>query len=81
VNYSRQKTLVTQKFLDLTTGLQKVAAELIRYPGGYLRFSALVSLDCYEGDEVVEHYEDEGVFEQMYFARHIHEEPEVELEK
>jgi len=77
----RQKTLVTQKFLDLTTGAAKLVGELIRYPGGYLRFSALVSLDCYQGDEVVEHYEDEGVFEQMYFARQIHEEPELEQAK
>jgi hypothetical protein len=72
LTYSREKTLVSQKLLDLARGLQKVVAEIIRYPGGYLRFSGPVSLDCYEGSEVVEHYETTGVFEQMYFAREIH---------
>ena len=55
LTYSREKTLVSQKNLDLATGLQKVVAEIIRYPGGYLRFSGPVSLDRYQGDEVVEH--------------------------
>jgi len=44
---------------------------MIRYPGGYLRFEALVTLDRYKGGQVVEHHETEGVFEQMYFGRHI----------
>ena len=48
--------------------------KLIRYPGGYLRFSAAVSLNCYRGGLLVEHDEKAGVFEQMYFARTIHEE-------
>ena len=76
LTYSRQKTLVSQKLLDLATGLQKLAAEIIRYPGGYLRFSGPVSLDCYRGGEVVEHHEENGFFEQCYFARDIHEERE-----
>jgi hypothetical protein len=70
--YTRQKTLVSQKLLDLTSGIQKLAAELIRYPGGYLRFLALVSLDCYQGNEIVEHYEETGFFEECYFASEIH---------
>ena len=32
LTYTRQKTIVTQKFLDLTSGVQKLAAELLRYP-------------------------------------------------
>ena len=68
VTITRQKTLVTQRFLDFTKGWQKVVGELIRYPGGYLRFSALVSMNCYQGDQRIEHYEKTGVFEQMYFA-------------
>jgi hypothetical protein len=73
VTITRQKTLVTQRFLDFTKGWQKVVGELIRYPGGYLRFSALVSMNCYQGDQRIEHYEKTGVFEQMYFARKIPE--------
>ncbi len=73
LTYTRQKTIVTQKFLDLTTGVQKLVAELIRYPGGYLRFSGPVSLDCYQGGELVEHFEETGSFEECYQASEIHE--------
>ncbi len=73
LSFLRQKTLVSHKFLDLTSGMQKVLAEIIRYPGGYQRFSGLVSLDRYEDGEVVEHHEEIGFFEQAYFARQIHD--------
>ena len=72
LTYSREKTLVSQKNLDLASGLQKLLAEIIRYPGGYLRFSGPVSLDRYQGEEIVEHYEEPGSFEQCYFGREIH---------
>ena len=72
--YARHKTLVSQTVADYTSGLQKLVAEIIRYPLRYLRFSALVSLDRYQGDERSEHQEGPGVFEQMSFARHIHDE-------
>jgi hypothetical protein len=49
LNYSREHTLVSQKLLDFAKGLRKVVAEIIRYPGGYLRFSGPVSRDCYRG--------------------------------
>ena len=74
LTYSREKTLVSQTLIDVATGIQKVVAEMIRYPGGYLRFSAPVSFDHYEGDELIEHYEEPGSFEQTYFGRHLHEE-------
>ena len=74
LTYSREHTLVSQKLLDFAKGWQKVVAKIIRYPGGYLRFSGTVSLDCYKGGEVVEHYEEPGEFEQFYSAHHIHPE-------
>ena len=74
LTYARHKTLVSQTVADYTSGLQKLVAEIIRYPLRYLRFSALVSLDRYQGDKFAEHQEGPGVFEQMSFAHHIHEE-------
>jgi hypothetical protein len=71
MSYLRQKTMVSQKILDFAKGWQKTVGEIIRYPGGYLRFEALVTLDCYKGGQVVEHYEADGVFEQMYFGQKI----------
>ena len=52
--------------------MQKIVAELLRYPGGYLRFSGPVSLDRYQGGELVEHYEETGSFEECYQASEIH---------
>jgi hypothetical protein len=72
LTYARQRTLVSQKNIDFTSGLVKVVAELIKYPGGYLRFSGPLILDCYQGGEVVEHYEETGSFEECYFASEIH---------
>ena len=72
LSFARERTLVSQTLIDLTSGVKKVVAEMIRYPGGYLRFSGPVKLDCYQGDEVVEHYEETGSFEETYFAHHLH---------
>jgi hypothetical protein len=68
---TRERTLVSQKNIDIVTGVKKLVAELVRYPGGYLRFSGPVSLDRLEGDEVVEHYEGAGSFEQNYFGQEL----------
>ena len=45
---------------------------MIWCPGGYLRFSAPVTLDRYQGDEIVEHYQEPGFFGETYFAHHLH---------
>jgi hypothetical protein len=74
LTYTREKTLVSQTLIDLAKGAQKVIAEIIRYPGGYLRFSASIKMDHYEGDELIEHYEEPSTFEQTYFDRQLHEE-------
>jgi len=72
LTYTSEKTLVSQKNLDLATGVRKVLAQIIRYPGGYLRFSAPVSLDRYDGEHLVEHFEELGSFEQCYFGHEMH---------
>ena len=72
LTYKNERTLVSQKNLDLATGLRKVVAEIIRYPGGYLRFSGPVSLDRYQGEEVIEHVEELGSFEQNFYGHEIH---------
>jgi hypothetical protein len=75
LSFRREGTLVSQTLIDLTSGVKKLVAEMIRHPGGYLRFSGPVTLDRYEGDEVVEHYEEPGSFEETSFAHHLHGEP------
>ena len=72
LTFSRERTLVSQRMIDFTHGIQKLVAKLMRYPGGYLRFAGPVTLDQYEGDEVVEHWEDQGSFEECYWQHAIH---------
>jgi hypothetical protein len=72
LTFSRERTLVSQRIIDFTHGVQKLLAKLIRYPGGYLRFAGPVTLDRYEGGEVVEHWQDQGSFEQCYWQHTIH---------
>jgi hypothetical protein len=53
---------------------QKMLLKLIRYPGGYVRFAAATSLKCYQAGKLVEQCESTGAFEQIFYAREIHEE-------
>ena len=46
---TRQKTLVAYTWIDFAKGWEKELMKLIRYPGGYMRFLAATSLDCYRG--------------------------------
>ena len=71
---TRQKTLVAYTWIDFAKGWEKELMKLIRYPGGYMRFLAATSLDCYKAGERVEHYEKTGAFEQIFYQRKIHEE-------
>jgi hypothetical protein len=72
LTYTRERTLVSQKLVDLATGYQRIVAEIVRYPGGYLRFAGPVTLERYRGGELIERYEEAGSFEQSYFARELH---------
>jgi hypothetical protein len=71
---TRQKTLVDYTWIDFAKGWQKAMLKLIRYPGGYMRFAATTSLKVYRAGELVERYESTGAFEQIFYAREIHEE-------
>jgi hypothetical protein len=37
--FTRERTLVSRTLIDFTSGVKKLIAEMIRYPGGYLRFA------------------------------------------
>ena len=71
---TRQKTLVDYTWIDFAKGWQKSLLKLLRYPGGYMRFASTTSLNCYQEGNLVEHYENTGAFEQIFYAQEIHEE-------
>jgi hypothetical protein len=58
--------------VDILPRAARVVAKIIRYPGGYLRFTGPVSLDRYQDDKLVEHYEETGSFEQNFFGGELH---------
>jgi len=70
---TRQKTLVAYTWIDFAKGWQKPLLKLIRYPGGYMRFTAATSLKCYQAGQLVEQYESTGAFEEIFYKREIHE--------
>jgi hypothetical protein len=72
LTYRREHTLVSQTLIEFASGMQKLLAEIVRYPGGYLRFTGPVALDHYRDGEVVEHHEQLGSFEECYWQRTIH---------
>ena len=72
LSFRRERTLVSQTLIDFTSGVKKLVAEMIRYPGGFLRFSGPVTRHGYQGDDVVEHCKEPGSFEETYFAHHLH---------
>jgi hypothetical protein len=50
----------------------RLVAKVIRYPGGYLRFTGPVSQDRYQGGKLVEHHEETASFEQNFFGGELH---------
>lgn len=70
---TRKQTLVAYTWIDFAKGWQKPLLKLIRYPGGYMRFTATTSLKCYQAGQLVEQYEATGAFEQIFYKREIHE--------
>ena len=41
-------------WIDFAKGWEKELMKLVRYPGGYMRFLAATSLDCYKDGELVD---------------------------
>ena len=72
LTFRRERTLVSERLIDAATGIGKVVAELVRYPGGYIRFAGPVVLERYRGDELVERCEEAGSYEEMFLGREIH---------
>ena len=70
---TRQQTLVAYTWIDFAKGWQKPLLKLIRYPGGYMRFTAATSLKCYQAGNLVEQYESSGAFEEIFYKHEIHE--------
>jgi len=68
VTYTRHRDTATMKFLDEVKGPKKLAARLLGFDGAYLRFTGELRVEHYHGDEFLDGYADDALWELMYFG-------------
>jgi len=73
VTFTRHSDLTRNRFIDGVHGFKRLAAELVRFDGAYLRFTGELHIQRIVDDRVVEEYSDEAIWELMYFG-HAREE-------
>jgi hypothetical protein len=69
VTYTRHSDLAAEKFTDEMKGPRKVAAKLVGFDGAYLRFAGDLRIERYVGEDLVESYADDALWELMYFGK------------
>jgi hypothetical protein len=68
VSFTRTQDLSASRMIDSIKGLKHFAAKLAHFDGAYLRFVGDIQISRYRGDEVVETYKDNAIWELMYFG-------------
>jgi hypothetical protein len=72
LTYTREKTILRQKFIEALRGIQRLAAHLVGFDGAYLRFSGRLELKHYEGGALIETFSAPALWELMYFGKTDH---------
>ncbi|GAA5136869.1 hypothetical protein GCM10023339_76380 [Alloalcanivorax gelatiniphagus] len=68
VSFKRSRDLVANTFLEQMSGVRKLAARLIGFDGAYLRFVGDLTVERWDGANLVESFTDEAIWELMYFG-------------
>ncbi|MEA2623739.1 MAG: hypothetical protein QOH61_2649 [Chloroflexota bacterium] len=69
VTFTRFRDLSRNRMVEGLHGIKRVAAELMRFDGAYLRFSGEIRVAHYRGREIVDEYATEdAIWELMYFG-------------
>ena len=69
VTFTRHRDLARVRMIEGLHGVKRVAAELLRFDGAYLRFSGEIRVEHYRGDALVDQYvTDDAIWELMYFG-------------
>jgi hypothetical protein len=68
VTFTRHSDLTRTKLIDSVRGFKKLAAELVRFDGAYLRFAGELRVQRLADDRVLEEFTDEAIWELMYFG-------------
>jgi hypothetical protein len=68
VTFTRHGDLTRSRFIDGVHGFKRLAAELVRFDGAYLRFAGELHIQRVVDGHVVEEFSDEAIWELMYFG-------------
>jgi hypothetical protein len=68
ITFRREKTILQKKFLDNMPWWKRLAAKLAGFSPAYLRFTGEITLQRFLGTEAVETFEEEALWELMYFG-------------
>jgi hypothetical protein len=69
VTFTRHRDLSRNRMIEGLHGLKRVAAELLRFDGAYLRFAGEIRVEHYRGAEIVDQSAtDDAIWELMYFG-------------
>ena len=68
VSFTRRQDLTANHLADSLKGLKRIAAKLARFDGAYLRFAGDIEISHHRNRELVEAYQNEAIWELMYFG-------------
>jgi hypothetical protein len=68
VTFERQKTILQAIFTDRAPFIKRLIAKIIGFDGAYHRFAGKVTIEKFEKDIRVEIFEDQAIWELMYFG-------------
>lgn len=70
VTFTRHRDLSRNRMIEALHGVKRVAAELLRFDGAYLRFSGEIRVEHYQDGEIIDQYvTEDAIWELMYFGR------------
>jgi len=68
LTFQREQTILQSILADSLVWWKRILAWLVGFDGAYLRFTGQLTIDCYEGDKIVNSEKDEALWELMYFG-------------
>lgn len=68
VTFTKRRELVTNTFVEQMHGWRKIAAQLVRFDGAYLRFVGDLTVEHHRSGELIESFTEEAIWELMYFG-------------
>ena len=69
VTFTRHRDLARNLLVERLPWIKRVAAQMVRFDGAYLRFAGEVRVEHYQGAEIVDQYvTEDAIWELMYFG-------------